>query len=137
MPLWIMDIVIRSNPRKRGNEDLLIFLFLQIKPLIGIGKIEQDSYSKNIFHLVNVNEKHFELLINRQRWLRTNSSLSNGSFFGITGDSSPYPLTKFTDAFIRFQSNLQFSHDCTACKSHVFLLSSSILSLFYSATRIQ
>ncbi|KAI3662658.1 hypothetical protein L6452_45650 [Arctium lappa] len=25
-------------------------------------------------------EKHFELLINRQRWLRTNSSLSNGSF---------------------------------------------------------
>nr|YP_010031000.1 hypothetical protein RF2 [Chlorophytum comosum]YP_010031017.1 hypothetical protein RF2 [Chlorophytum comosum]QOV01882.1 hypothetical protein RF2 [Chlorophytum comosum]QOV01899.1 hypothetical protein RF2 [Chlorophytum comosum] len=26
------------------------------------------------------NEKHFELLMNRQRWLRTNSSLSNGSF---------------------------------------------------------
>ncbi|KAI3668792.1 hypothetical protein L1987_88191 [Smallanthus sonchifolius] len=25
-------------------------------------------------------EKHFELLINRQRWLRTNRSLSNGSF---------------------------------------------------------
>ena len=25
-------------------------------------------------------EKHFELLINRQRWFRTNSSLSNGSF---------------------------------------------------------
>nr|YP_009366557.1 Ycf2 [Mitragyna speciosa]YP_009366574.1 Ycf2 [Mitragyna speciosa]ARJ62267.1 Ycf2 [Mitragyna speciosa]ARJ62268.1 Ycf2 [Mitragyna speciosa] len=28
----------------------------------------------------NTQEKHFELLINRQRWLRTNSSLSNGSF---------------------------------------------------------
>nr|YP_010464908.1 hypothetical protein RF2 [Amaranthus blitoides]YP_010464926.1 hypothetical protein RF2 [Amaranthus blitoides]UUL95305.1 hypothetical protein RF2 [Amaranthus blitoides]UUL95306.1 hypothetical protein RF2 [Amaranthus blitoides] len=30
--------------------------------------------------LKNTQEKHFELLINRQRWLRTNSSLSNGSF---------------------------------------------------------
>nr|YP_010484390.1 Ycf2 [Tamarix laxa]YP_010484406.1 Ycf2 [Tamarix laxa]UVW79610.1 Ycf2 [Tamarix laxa]UVW79611.1 Ycf2 [Tamarix laxa] len=28
----------------------------------------------------NTQEKHFELLISRQRWLRTNSSLSNGSF---------------------------------------------------------
>ncbi|KAA8520949.1 hypothetical protein F0562_011622 [Nyssa sinensis] len=28
----------------------------------------------------NTQEKHFELLINRQRWLRTNNSLSNGSF---------------------------------------------------------
>nr|QBC71247.1 hypothetical protein RF2 [Alluaudia procera]QBC71248.1 hypothetical protein RF2 [Alluaudia procera] len=28
----------------------------------------------------NTQEKHFELLINRQRWLRTNSSLSNGFF---------------------------------------------------------
>nr|AKF01188.1 hypothetical chloroplast RF21 [Beccariophoenix madagascariensis] len=28
----------------------------------------------------NTQEKHFELLIRRQRWLRTNSSLSNGSF---------------------------------------------------------
>nr|YP_009696203.1 Ycf2 [Kissenia capensis]YP_009696220.1 Ycf2 [Kissenia capensis]QEJ82967.1 Ycf2 [Kissenia capensis]QEJ82968.1 Ycf2 [Kissenia capensis] len=28
----------------------------------------------------NTQEKHFELLINRQRWLRTNSPLSNGSF---------------------------------------------------------
>nr|WGM76068.1 hypothetical protein RF2 [Chambeyronia macrocarpa] len=28
----------------------------------------------------NTQEKHFELLMNRQRWLRTNSSLSNGSF---------------------------------------------------------
>ena len=28
----------------------------------------------------NTQEKHFELLIHRRRWLRTNSSLSNGSF---------------------------------------------------------
>jgi len=28
----------------------------------------------------NMQEKHFELLIHRHRWLRTNSSLSNGSF---------------------------------------------------------
>nr|YP_009228808.1 hypothetical chloroplast RF2 [Metanarthecium luteoviride]YP_009228824.1 hypothetical chloroplast RF2 [Metanarthecium luteoviride]ALS19927.1 hypothetical chloroplast RF2 [Metanarthecium luteoviride]ALS19928.1 hypothetical chloroplast RF2 [Metanarthecium luteoviride] len=28
----------------------------------------------------NTQEKHFELLIHRQRWLRANSSLSNGSF---------------------------------------------------------
>nr|WJZ10347.1 Ycf2 [Neocinnamomum caudatum] len=28
----------------------------------------------------NTQEKHFELLIHRQRWLRTNSPLSNGSF---------------------------------------------------------
>nr|YP_010640206.1 hypothetical chloroplast RF21 [Saxifraga lychnitis]YP_010640223.1 hypothetical chloroplast RF21 [Saxifraga lychnitis]WBQ53103.1 hypothetical chloroplast RF21 [Saxifraga lychnitis]WBQ53120.1 hypothetical chloroplast RF21 [Saxifraga lychnitis] len=30
--------------------------------------------------LKNTQEKNFELLIHRQRWLRTNSSLSNGSF---------------------------------------------------------
>lgn len=30
--------------------------------------------------LKNTQEKHFELLIQRQRWLRTNSSLSNGFF---------------------------------------------------------
>nr|UBT67960.1 hypothetical protein RF2 [Panax vietnamensis] len=30
--------------------------------------------------LKKTQEKHFELLINRQRWFRTNSSLSNGSF---------------------------------------------------------
>nr|YP_009570739.1 hypothetical protein RF2 [Frankenia pulverulenta]YP_009570756.1 hypothetical protein RF2 [Frankenia pulverulenta]QBC67674.1 hypothetical protein RF2 [Frankenia pulverulenta]QBC67675.1 hypothetical protein RF2 [Frankenia pulverulenta] len=30
--------------------------------------------------LKNTQEKHLELLIDRQRWLRTNSSLSNGSF---------------------------------------------------------
>nr|QLI53071.1 hypothetical protein RF2 [Pennantia corymbosa]QLI53241.1 hypothetical protein RF2 [Pennantia endlicheri] len=36
-------------------------------------------------------EKHFELLINRQRWLRTNSSLSNGSFRSNTlSESSQY-----------------------------------------------
>jgi len=30
--------------------------------------------------ITNTQEKHVELLINRQRWLRTNSSLPNGSF---------------------------------------------------------
>nr|YP_009863963.1 Ycf2 [Corsia dispar]QKE31450.1 Ycf2 [Corsia dispar] len=32
----------------------------------------------------NMQEKHFKLLIHRQRWLRTNSSLSNGSFHSNT-----------------------------------------------------
>nr|YP_010239501.1 Ycf2 [Corydalis bungeana]YP_010239518.1 Ycf2 [Corydalis bungeana]QTF74871.1 Ycf2 [Corydalis bungeana]QTF74888.1 Ycf2 [Corydalis bungeana] len=32
----------------------------------------------------NTQEKHFELLIHRQRWLRTNSSLSNGFFRSTT-----------------------------------------------------
>ena len=36
----------------------------------------------------NTQEKHFELLINRQRWLRTNSSLSNGSFRSNTPSES-------------------------------------------------
>nr|YP_010729814.1 hypothetical chloroplast RF2 [Sassafras randaiense]WEF73435.1 hypothetical chloroplast RF2 [Sassafras randaiense]WEF73515.1 hypothetical chloroplast RF2 [Sassafras randaiense]WEF73595.1 hypothetical chloroplast RF2 [Sassafras randaiense]WEF73675.1 hypothetical chloroplast RF2 [Sassafras randaiense]WEF73835.1 hypothetical chloroplast RF2 [Sassafras randaiense] len=39
----------------------------------------------------NTQEKHFELLIHRQRWLRTNSSLSNGSFRSNTpSESSQY-----------------------------------------------
>nr|YP_009127320.1 hypothetical chloroplast RF21 [Ceratonia siliqua]YP_009127337.1 hypothetical chloroplast RF21 [Ceratonia siliqua]YP_009756154.1 hypothetical protein RF2 [Ceratonia siliqua]YP_009756171.1 hypothetical protein RF2 [Ceratonia siliqua]AHY32935.1 hypothetical chloroplast RF21 [Ceratonia siliqua]AHY32953.1 hypothetical chloroplast RF21 [Ceratonia siliqua]QIT02830.1 hypothetical protein RF2 [Ceratonia siliqua]QIT02847.1 hypothetical protein RF2 [Ceratonia siliqua] len=37
------------------------------------------SMSKRWF-IKNTQEKHFELLIHRQRWLRTNSSLSNGFF---------------------------------------------------------
>ncbi|KAL2243516.1 UNVERIFIED_CONTAM: Protein Ycf2, partial [Sesamum indicum] len=41
-------------------------------------------------------EKHFELLINRQRWLRTNSSLSNGSFRSNTlSESYQYLSTLF------------------------------------------
>ncbi|KAL4196641.1 hypothetical protein AMTRI_Chr04g247230 [Amborella trichopoda] len=32
----------------------------------------------------NTQEKHFELLIHRQRWLRINSSLSNRSFYSNT-----------------------------------------------------
>nr|YP_008999976.1 hypothetical chloroplast RF21 [Agrostemma githago]YP_008999993.1 hypothetical chloroplast RF21 [Agrostemma githago]AGZ17967.1 hypothetical chloroplast RF21 [Agrostemma githago]AGZ17984.1 hypothetical chloroplast RF21 [Agrostemma githago] len=36
----------------------------------------------------NTQEKHFELLINRQRWLRTNSSLSNESFRSNTLSAS-------------------------------------------------
>ncbi|KAK7821482.1 protein ycf2 [Quercus suber] len=36
----------------------------------------------------NTQEKHFELLIYRQRWLRTNSSLSNGFFRSNTPSES-------------------------------------------------
>nr|AEX93964.1 hypothetical chloroplast RF21 [Aloe vera] len=36
----------------------------------------------------NTQEKHFELLIHRRRWLRTNSSLSNGSFRSNTPSES-------------------------------------------------
>nr|WGT74728.1 Ycf2 [Sanguinaria canadensis]WGT74745.1 Ycf2 [Sanguinaria canadensis]WGT74813.1 Ycf2 [Sanguinaria canadensis]WGT74830.1 Ycf2 [Sanguinaria canadensis] len=36
----------------------------------------------------NTQEKYFELLIHRQRWLRTNSSLSNGSFRSNTPSES-------------------------------------------------
>uniref|UniRef100_A0A3Q7HN31 Uncharacterized protein n=1 Tax=Solanum lycopersicum TaxID=4081 RepID=A0A3Q7HN31_SOLLC len=41
----------------------------------------------------NTQEKHFELLINRQRWLRTNSSLSNGSFRSNTLSQSYHYLS--------------------------------------------
>nr|BDR61609.1 hypothetical protein RF2 [Dichondra micrantha]BDR61631.1 hypothetical protein RF1 [Dichondra micrantha] len=40
----------------------------------------QTVTSRSRWFIKNTQEKHFELLINRQRWLRTNSSLSNGSF---------------------------------------------------------
>nr|WOC90959.1 hypothetical chloroplast RF21 [Utricularia arenaria]WOC90978.1 hypothetical chloroplast RF21 [Utricularia arenaria] len=44
----------------------------------------------------NTQEKHFELLINRERWLRTNSSLSNGSFRSNTlSESYQYLSTLF------------------------------------------
>nr|AEX93965.1 hypothetical chloroplast RF21 [Asphodeline damascena] len=44
----------------------------------------------------NTQEKHFELLIHRQRWLRTNSSLSNGSFRSNTlSESYQYLLNLF------------------------------------------
>nr|YP_010890823.1 hypothetical protein RF2 [Dicliptera tinctoria]YP_010890840.1 hypothetical protein RF2 [Dicliptera tinctoria]WJK72171.1 hypothetical protein RF2 [Dicliptera tinctoria]WJK72188.1 hypothetical protein RF2 [Dicliptera tinctoria] len=44
----------------------------------------------------NTQEKHFKLLINRQRWLRTNSSLSNGSFRSNTlSESYQYLSTLF------------------------------------------
>nr|YP_010448625.1 hypothetical protein RF2 [Schnabelia terniflora]YP_010448648.1 hypothetical protein RF2 [Schnabelia terniflora]UTS56660.1 hypothetical protein RF2 [Schnabelia terniflora]UTS56661.1 hypothetical protein RF2 [Schnabelia terniflora]UZG90256.1 Ycf2 [Schnabelia terniflora]UZG90279.1 Ycf2 [Schnabelia terniflora] len=44
----------------------------------------------------NTQEKHFELLINHQRWLRTNSSLSNGSFRSNTlSESYQYLSTLF------------------------------------------
>nr|YP_010694069.1 Ycf2 [Impatiens conchibracteata]YP_010694089.1 Ycf2 [Impatiens conchibracteata]WCD66762.1 Ycf2 [Impatiens conchibracteata]WCD66782.1 Ycf2 [Impatiens conchibracteata] len=45
----------------------------------------------NRWFLKNTQEKRFELLINRQRWLRTNSSLSNGSFRSNTlSENSQY-----------------------------------------------
>ncbi|KAJ4699839.1 Protein Ycf2 [Melia azedarach] len=45
------------------------------------------SISKRWF-IKNTQEKHFELLIHRQRWLRTNSSLSNGFFRSNTPSES-------------------------------------------------
>nr|YP_009729300.1 hypothetical chloroplast RF21 [Allium mairei]YP_009729318.1 hypothetical chloroplast RF21 [Allium mairei]QHQ72975.1 hypothetical chloroplast RF21 [Allium mairei]QHQ72993.1 hypothetical chloroplast RF21 [Allium mairei] len=45
------------------------------------------SISRRWF-IKNTQEKHFELLIPRQRWLRTNSSLSNGSFRSNTPSES-------------------------------------------------
>uniref|UniRef100_UPI0030DE5A10 hypothetical chloroplast RF21 n=1 Tax=Herniaria glabra TaxID=115624 RepID=UPI0030DE5A10 len=38
------------------------------------------AYTYKHWFIKNTQEKYFELLINRQRWLRTNSSLSKGSF---------------------------------------------------------
>nr|YP_009729482.1 hypothetical chloroplast RF15 [Incarvillea arguta]YP_009729498.1 hypothetical chloroplast RF15 [Incarvillea arguta]QHW07084.1 hypothetical chloroplast RF15 [Incarvillea arguta]QHW07085.1 hypothetical chloroplast RF15 [Incarvillea arguta] len=44
----------------------------------------------------NTHEKQFELLINRRRWLRTNLSLSNGSFRStILSESYQYLATLF------------------------------------------
>ena len=45
------------------------------------------SISRHWF-IKNTQEKHFELLIHHQRWLRTNSSLSNGSFRSNTPSES-------------------------------------------------
>nr|YP_010832507.1 hypothetical chloroplast RF21 [Astragalus oxyglottis]WFG51945.1 hypothetical chloroplast RF21 [Astragalus oxyglottis] len=38
------------------------------------------KYINQPWFMMNTQEKHFELLIHRQRWLRTNSSFSNGFF---------------------------------------------------------
>ena len=51
------------------------------------------SISKRWF-IKNTQEKHFELLIHRQRWLRTNSSLPNGSFRSNTLSESYQYLSK-------------------------------------------
>nr|YP_010940406.1 Ycf2 protein [Eremurus zoae]YP_010940423.1 Ycf2 protein [Eremurus zoae]WLR81350.1 Ycf2 protein [Eremurus zoae]WLR81367.1 Ycf2 protein [Eremurus zoae] len=53
--------------------------------------ISQTNLSASIYKrwfIKNTQEKHFELLIHRQRWLRTNSSLSNGSFRSNTPSES-------------------------------------------------
>ncbi|KAM2275148.1 hypothetical protein ACFXTI_033733 [Malus domestica] len=42
----------------------------------------------------NTQERYFELLIHRQRWLRTNSSLSNGFFRSNTPSESYQYLSK-------------------------------------------
>nr|QWL17084.1 hypothetical chloroplast RF21 [Plantago brasiliensis]QWL17101.1 hypothetical chloroplast RF21 [Plantago brasiliensis] len=62
----------------------------------------QTDLPTSIYHIYqrwfikNKQEKHFELLINRQRWLRTNSSLSNGSFRSNTlSESYQYLSTLF------------------------------------------
>ncbi|VFQ82789.1 unnamed protein product [Cuscuta campestris] len=48
-------------------------------------QIEHMFLSKNTRFFSNkTQEKHFEFLIHRQKWLRTNSSLSNGSFLSNT-----------------------------------------------------
>ena len=53
------------------------------------------TYQKNLsssiykrWFIKNMQEKHFELLIYCQRWLRTNSSLSNGFFCSRTPSES-------------------------------------------------
>nr|YP_010975254.1 hypothetical protein RF2 [Plantago major]YP_010975280.1 hypothetical protein RF2 [Plantago major]UCS09012.1 hypothetical chloroplast RF21 [Plantago asiatica]UCS09038.1 hypothetical chloroplast RF21 [Plantago asiatica]WNX90906.1 hypothetical protein RF2 [Plantago major]WNX90932.1 hypothetical protein RF2 [Plantago major] len=54
------------------------------------------TYLHQRWFIKNKQEKHFELLINRQRWLRTNSSLSNGSFRSNTlSESYQYLSTLF------------------------------------------
>jgi hypothetical protein len=51
------------------------------KGLLTSQAVQIDPRSKSTrWFIKNTQEKHFELLMNRQRWLRTNSSLSNGSF---------------------------------------------------------
>ena len=43
-------------------------------------KMDSPTSIYRCWFIKNTQEKHFELLINRQRWLRTNSSFSNGFF---------------------------------------------------------
>nr|YP_009861266.1 photosystem I assembly protein Ycf2 [Orontium aquaticum]QIU82957.1 photosystem I assembly protein Ycf2 [Orontium aquaticum] len=57
------------------------------KGLITHQKNPPTSIYKRRF-IKNAQEKHFELLIHRQRWLRTNSSLYNGSFRSNTPSES-------------------------------------------------
>nr|QQL04791.1 Ycf2 [Alhagi sparsifolia] len=54
------------------------------------------KYINKRWFIKNPQEKHFELLIHRQRWLRTNSSLSNGFFRSNTlSESYQYLSTLF------------------------------------------
>ncbi|VFQ59740.1 unnamed protein product [Cuscuta campestris] len=60
-------------------------------------QIEHMFLSKNTRFISNkTQEKHFEFLIHRQKWLRTNSSLSNGSFlFNTLSESYQYLSNMF------------------------------------------
>uniref|UniRef100_A0A1Y3BTQ5 Protein Ycf2 n=1 Tax=Helianthus annuus TaxID=4232 RepID=A0A1Y3BTQ5_HELAN len=67
-----------------GTLQIHSFSYSKLSPL----DVKGASYSPNNpptslykrWFIKKTQEKHFELLINRQRWLRTNRSLSNGSF---------------------------------------------------------
>nr|YP_009477258.1 hypothetical chloroplast RF21 [Dolichandra cynanchoides]YP_009477276.1 hypothetical chloroplast RF21 [Dolichandra cynanchoides]AVM81731.1 hypothetical chloroplast RF21 [Dolichandra cynanchoides]AVM81732.1 hypothetical chloroplast RF21 [Dolichandra cynanchoides] len=59
-------------------------------------QIDPPTSMRDRWFMKNPQEKHFEVLINRQRWLRTNSSLSNGSFRSNTlSESYQYLSTLF------------------------------------------
>ncbi|KAG4162170.1 hypothetical protein ERO13_D01G101865v2, partial [Gossypium hirsutum] len=73
--------------------DPLFFLFKN-HPFVSMSKgllTSQTDPPASIYKrwfIKNTQEKHFELLIHRQRWLRTNSSLSNGFFRSNTPSES-------------------------------------------------
>nr|QUV77273.1 hypothetical protein RF2 [Markhamia cauda-felina]QUV77274.1 hypothetical protein RF2 [Markhamia cauda-felina] len=65
------------------------------KSLLVVSRGPKKYMGFKCFHK-DIEEKHRELLINRQRWLRTNSSLSNGSFRSNTlSESYQYLSTLF------------------------------------------
>ncbi|KAF4400808.1 hypothetical protein G4B88_004351 [Cannabis sativa] len=84
--------------------DPLFFLFKD-QPFVSVFHIENSLQMKRcqrgfllpkqiFLHLYINAEKYFELLIYRQRWLRTNSSLSNGFFRSNTPSESYQYLSK-------------------------------------------
>ncbi|KAL5551821.1 hypothetical protein UlMin_001997 [Ulmus minor] len=79
--------------------DPLFFLFKD-QPFVSMAKgllTSQTDLPTSIYKcwfIKNTQEKYFELLIYRQRWLRTNSSLSNGFFRSNTPSESYQYLSK-------------------------------------------